>query len=138
ASGPAGPAAEALVRGAAPPCGAPPVIGPLPPVPTDEPPVAAAALPVPTPVTPLVAEDVPGTGMRAPFCGTVETAPCCCCCACAAPAGGGPPFTAVTMASWVRRLPPQALTASVGRIAAVTHQRETRRTLICSCLPSHP
>jgi hypothetical protein len=97
------------------------------PAPAPVAPVIEVALPAPLPLTLPLAE-VPGAGESAlfcgtfaPFCGTFETAPCCCA------VGSGPPLTAATMASCVRRLPPQALTAIAGNITIIHHHRELER-----------
>src|ERR1700704_3968954 len=98
------------------------------PAPAAVPPVTEVALPAAPPPTLPVTEEPPGAGCAPPFCGTVDTAPCCDCdCCCATPVGSGPPLTAERMASWGRRLPPQALTAIAGRIAIVHHHREPGR-----------
>src|SRR5438105_4393507 len=130
--GGSGPAAAAVVRPE--PVAAPGWAVPAPetaPAPAAAPPVTElVAFPAP-PLTPP-APAVPGRGCATPFCGSAETAlsGSCCCCWAAAPVDSGPPFTAVTMASCVRRLPPQALTAIAGRIASVHHRREPVRAAI--------
>src|SRR3977135_490606 len=117
AAGPPGLAAEGPEPGAA-PAGELPLLVP-------RPPATGAMVLAPLSAATPAPEEPPGRGCARPFCGTVDCAPCCCgciCCEATAP-GKGAPFTAATMASCVRRLPPQALTAIAGRTIIVHPHR---------------
>src|SRR5438270_4495372 len=126
ASGPAGCAAlgaEPVATAAAgPPAATPARVAPVPTVTGIAPTAPPAAAPDPA----APAEDV-----TPPLCAGAEIALCCCC---ATPVRSGLPFAAATMSSWLRRLPPQALTAMAGSTASVHHHREPLCPAIWCCL----
>jgi hypothetical protein len=91
---------------------------------------------VPEPPVPrLLVPEVPDRGWVTPLWGHVDTAPSCCCSGRISAVAAGPAPTEATIASCVRRLPPQALSAIAESSVVANHLSELVRTPIDDCLP---